>query len=71
MADAAQALIRPRVGSNELRKRRRRWRARWSSLEREESRHGGERWPESAPARRAAGLGLLELHCVLRTSEER
>ena len=43
MADAAQALIRPRVGSNELGNGRRRWRARWSGLEREESRHGGER----------------------------
>ena len=61
----AQALIWPRFGSNELGNGRRRWRARWSGLEREESRHGGERWPESAPARRAAAR-VAWLRCALR-----
>jgi len=64
MADAAQALIRPRVGSNELGNGRRRWRARWSGLGCEESERSGEKWPGRSPA-----TALLELSST-RTREE-
>ena len=49
-----QLRFRPAEGSIEHEMERRRCRARLRGLQREESRHGGERWPESAPARRAA-----------------
>ena len=58
-----QLRFRPAEGSIEHEMERRRCRARLRGLQREESRHGGERWPESAPARRAAAR--VRLSCVL------
>ena len=55
------SLIRPAEGSTEHEMERRRWRARLRGLGRAESRHGGEGWPESAPA--AALLELSSAAC--------
>jgi len=51
---AAQGPIRPVLGANGFGEGRRSFGARSRGLGRGESKHGGERWPESAPARRAA-----------------
>ena len=51
---AAQGPIRPVLGANGFGEGRRSFGARSRGLGRGESKHGGERWPESALARRAA-----------------